>query len=152
MDKLTIYQLKNYLGTGLKSFATFSSIPLHREMDHLNMYSFIYNDTRAKLMFFRLSDLDKFIPELGFVPLDKIKEYWKAREVSESSIDLDCNDLTIEVLLRGCDYASERDDSKTWIYFSHIFHIYNLLFQWHFWVFDQSYFEKGLIIDKLKTI
>lgn len=118
--KITIDQLKNYLGTGLKSYQMFDGIPLTREMDNLNMVNYLDGSTNSKLMFYRLSDLDKFIPELGFVPIEQIKI------------------LSLGSLPRSLDFE--------WMYFHQI----NQLFQWHFWPFGEEYFEQGMVIDKLK--
>lgn len=124
--KLTIDQLKNYLGTGLKSYQDSRIGPIIREFDHLNMYSFIYNDTSARLMFYRLPNLDKFIPELGFVPIEEL--------IKKHDPDVELRWEFIET------YP-----------FNFSFDIVKQLFEWHFWVFDQEYFESGLVIDKLKN-
>ena len=155
--KLELSQLKNYLGTGLKiellndchdeylefedndAFETaFSkgslwefvgwsdiSIPLGEgEFDGVllkhesGFYTSDYGNFKPQ--FFKLSNLDKFIPELGFVPLEELKI------------------LELGTLPRSLDWK--------WLYY----HQFEQLCKWHFWVFDQSFFEEGLIIDKLK--
>lgn len=72
---------------------------------------------------YKLSDLDKFIPELGITPVDRlIKNDWSAHQimlVTQNAISHVCFDLVQQLI------------------------------EWNFWVFDQDYFEKGLVIDKL---
>jgi hypothetical protein len=83
-------------------------------------------------MFYRLQDLDRFIPELGFVPADILfpKEEYK------SAFDR-------KVAIEALNLASAINCSC--VYFA----IMQKLFAWHFWPFDQTYFTEGLIIDKL---
>lgn len=138
--KLTVDQLKNYLGTGLKSSQKSTIGPLIREMDHLNMYSFISDDTRAKLMFYRLSDLDKFIPELGFVPIKRLPYSTKLYFYRPLNPQFD-----LEIIIQTEDYSQEID-----LYDG--FKIMSLLFQWHFWPFGDEYFDAGLVIDKMREV
>jgi len=129
--KLEIYQLKNYLGTGLKVIArpwsneTFTLSGLDECPDEKKM---IFLRSESELIkrwiediqpiCYQLSDLDKLIPELGFVPLDRLP-------------------------FKTIDWSQEMDLHDG-------FKIMGLLFEWNFWVFDQSYFEKGLILNKMK--
>jgi hypothetical protein len=123
--KITIDQLKNYLGTGLK-FTNGNEI--------VKMTAFNFHDCLITLFFkplcYRLSDLDKFIPELGFVPIEEIKksDFW-----------CDAYDEWYE-----CTYPQEGIDQAP-------FEVTQLLFQWHFWTFGSEYFNQGLVIDKLSV-
>jgi hypothetical protein len=159
--KLTIEQLKNYLGTGLKyisqvdereefyefedstgyeeafkegsvwEFVGFTDIEIPLGEGELigellqHEKGFYRGNYRShKPSFFRLQDLDKFIPELGFVPLEELRS-------------IGCSNSQMDLIVK---YA-----------YTHVsFEMCKKLFKWHFWVFDQSYFEEGLIIDKLK--
>jgi hypothetical protein len=159
--KITIEQLKNYLGIGLEyillhdyheEFYEFEDNELYEEAfkkgAHWKMVgytdieipagegdlsgsiiqfrsSFYTDSSIAKPLFFKLSDLDKFIPELGFVPRDKIP----------------MGDVIIE---DGKIYAS----GDEYDYSVLPFYTFEWLIKHHFWVFDQSYFDEGLIIDK----
>lgn len=141
--KLTITQLKNYLGTGLKvlrpdgrTVLTLSGIEESNTLCFDDNEGWKYGDvSKNRPICYRLSDLDKFIPELGFVPADQFS-----------------------ILFGG---GAPPHARKVWkeifvdsIIYSPIgtidFEIVQLLFQWHFWPFGEEYFEQGLIIDKLK--
>jgi hypothetical protein len=131
--KLELSQLKNYLGTGLK-------IKVVDETSTIETLVGIYCGVSEELITekdsatidicfpicYRLQDLDKFIEELGFVPAEKL--YFGAWALRHRDLMKD-----IHLYL---DRISFEDSQK--------------LFQWNFWVFDQSFFEEGLIIDKLK--
>jgi hypothetical protein len=88
---------------------------------------------QGKLLCYRLSDLDKFNPELGFIPIDKI-----------------CN-----LNLGHCDWLTkEREElinkygHEYWL--GHIpYKIFKQLIEWHFWLFGEEYFTEGLVIDKI---
>ena len=129
--KITIDQLKNYLGTGLRiklweipsSYETelipglLSSIPKGAEI------------TNIKPICYRLSDLDKFIPELGFVPIEEIIKYGNWCDAYDEYFKIGfCGDDLIQAP----------------------FELVQKFVEWHFWVFGEEYFEKGLVIDKLK--
>lgn len=163
--KLTVDQLKNYLGTGLKckvKHKTIGSMEVKNPMFTLDSINASF--TRAQFWTFdsifcdqfgftgkgfqknefnpicyRLSDLDKFIPELGFVPLDEINNYAPLGKYFGFAIEKDS--------LGQIGYRTP----ESWL--NPLIHIefLNKLFQWHFWPFGDEYFEEGLIIDKLKT-
>ncbi len=133
--KITIDQLKNYLGTGVKALTIFEGHKLEREMTQNNMINFINMDTEAKLMFYRLSDLDKFIPELGFVPKDEFYILYGGG-VSEIGKSLWKEIFTDNIRWSPIETIS--------------FGVVQKLFQWHFWPFGEEYFNQGLVIDKLK--
>jgi hypothetical protein len=82
----------------------------------------------------RLSDLDKFIPELGFVPIEEI------RNLDMVHCDYIYKERDDLVRRYGFDYWIDRVPNR----------IIQKLFTWHFWLFGEEYFEKGLVIDKLK--
>ncbi|WP_114752306.1 hypothetical protein [Pleomorphovibrio marinus] len=129
-DKITIHELKNYLGTGLKCKHPWENVfwrlDIGSSNDEVSIKTALW--MQAKPLCYRLSDLDRFIPELGFVPIDEISEkmninrgWWRWKDVIS-------------------------DNSKvSWL----DFRIVDQLFRWHFWPFDQSFFTKGLLIDKM---
>lgn len=149
--KLTIDQLKNYLGTGLKFNAMGMNVDEYADPSVPQLFEMIglspdwvegdsthlQKDFLIVDMFpicYRLSDLDKFIPELGFVPIEEI-----------SGLGLDHAEWI----------SKERKQIiKNWGFSFWIdnipFAIIQQLFQWHFWPFEQEYFEQGLVIDKMK--
>lgn len=131
--KITIGQLKNYLGTDVTFIPNEfpdAELPLESLNSDAVMGSdqdgnegeFYYQDVKLKC--YRLSDLDKHIPELGFVPIDKLGE----------------DDWNIYV--RHILFAGRFDKTP--------FSAMQSIFQWHFWPFGDEYFEAGLVIDKLK--
>lgn len=79
---------------------------------------------------YRLSDLDKFIPELGFVPIERIRLLTDANHFKYIERFIYDHEDGSFVLLP--------------------FWVIELLIKWNFWVFDQEYFTQGLVIDKLK--
>jgi hypothetical protein len=131
--KITIDQLKNYLGTGLKFEAYYLGKPFEGEMDYHNFPNFIDNSITSKLKFYRLSDLDKFIPELGFVPIEWFENH--------ESIDFTDGNIWVSSMFK--DGSNKMPELIP-------FGVYQKLFQWHFWPFGEEYFEQGLVIDKLK--
>jgi hypothetical protein len=78
MDKLTINELKGYLGTGLKIMENDDD----GIFEMLGIYDFedIYTDggdipfTNFKPLLYPLSSLTEYREDLGFVPIDNIKE------------------------------------------------------------------------------
>lgn len=72
--KITIEQLKNYLETELKVIRRGMNDELIgiRNGKAITERFGICSIDELKLRCYRLSDLDKFIPELGFVPIDKM--------------------------------------------------------------------------------
>lgn len=135
--KITIDQLKNYLGTGLKVY-----IDEFGEEEE-GLVGIVGDEIQTNIdaaeidlvrpICHRLSDLDKFIPELGFVPLQEI---WK--------LELGHKDW----ISKEREYLIEKRGLNYW--FNHIpYGIIQKLFQWHFWPFGEEYFEAGLVIDKL---
>lgn len=152
--KLTIEQLKNYLGTGLKineiwitAYGGFD----RQELDVTVLYHCRLDQIVPHC--YRLSDLDKRIAELGFVPIEKllqlIHQTWYNSHLDSrySEIEIDSSEYyvkayfkymaTLEINIRINDLENE----KWWII--------QQLFQWHFWPFGDEYFEAGLVIDKL---
>ena len=165
--KITIDQLKNYLGTGLKMLRPDGRtiFPL-LGIEEPNTLIFDENGewkygdlSKNRPICYRLSDLDKFIPELGFVPLkrlvsddpkidDKIEiTYLKKRIEKLSSfqvfawIDFEEVGSSKEHLISFYPHVNQKMTP---------FGFMNELFTWHFWPFGEEYFEQGLVIDKLK--
>lgn len=139
MDKLeiTIEQLKNYLGTGLKinEFYTYRNGKSTEGVSSIDLPAVMYLVMRNSFdklqpICYRLSDLDKFIPELGFVPIE---------EMRNSGFWCDAYDEWYE-----CTYPQKNIDQAP-------FEVAQLLFEWHFWAFGDQYFDQGLVIDKLSA-
>lgn len=140
--KLTIDQLKNYLGTGLKfetskgDLCSVIGVEKYKKDDYEVVY--FYNHSAQSRGFYgiehipphcyRLSDLDKFIPELGFVPIDELEDLHKI-----NSMWYGWSEFMRSGNLKMIDFPMASQ-----------------LFQWHFWPFGDEYFEAGLVIDKLK--
>lgn len=169
--KLTIDQLKNYLGTGLKLdtegeiqslyglYQSKSIIRAETEFSYMAL-------NEIKPICYRLSDLDKFIPELGFVPIEELLKIatemiWGDRiePIGDCEI-LKENDSTGIIAWNDTERVSFTLDKEiSWFDFSLYvdgsemkldkFHLFQKLFQWHFWPFGEEYFEQGLVIDKL---
>lgn len=128
--KITIDQLKNYLGTGLK-VRVLDNSSWNVSNTSLSPIHLADNCEIQFIQCYRLSDLDKFIPELGFVP---IEELGKRRSLDWSG---EKNIKPIILLIR--DMKLKRIP----------FDMMEKLFQWHFWPFGDEYFDQGLVIDKL---
>ena len=141
-SKITIDQLKNYLGTGLIVEVEYiyrnnkSTISVSGLNSPITLYLIMKESYEyVKPICYRLSDLNKFIPELGFVPAEKL-------EIDSCEVQY-CS-ATKELKLY-------MDTENEWVYPIDIYYnIFQKLFEWNFWVFDQEYFEQGLVIDKLK--
>lgn len=148
--KITIEQLKNYLGTGLKLLpdgksAAEKDVLIGIYQDPCLSRDLVYFGTidgqdmrtiqEMEPICYRLSDLDKHIPELGFVPAMRIRELIKEIDGSH----------------RGFDYRQGvMIDGSYCGPMALPYWIVKQLFQWHFWPFGDEYFEAGLVIDKLK--
>lgn len=145
--KITIDQLKNYLGTGLKllpngNSAAEDNVLIGIYQDPCLSCDCVYFGTiegqdmrtiqEMKPICYRLSDLDKRIPELGFVPLDELGKI--------DPIDRSGEIKTLD------DFGIKYQQTSV----SDYFELIQKLFQWHFWPFGDEYFEAGLVIDKLK--
>lgn len=139
--KLTGEQLKNYLFAGVILYsptnALGSRIKIALEPRHIGKNGIENGLEHYKPAFYRLSDLDKFIPELEFVPLDELYfEAGHSRPVkNERSFNLWKKSMVEEVLILT------HNEIQFWVL--------SKLFQWHFWPFGDEYFEQGLILDKL---
>jgi hypothetical protein len=129
--KIELSQLKNYLGTGLNVYIDGYGegpeilITINSDSEEIDTNVDCATLDIVRPICYRLSDLDKFIPELGFVPINElIKQDW--------------SDAQIALLKMGA-YTHTAFGLMEWV------------FKNHFWPFGDEYFEQGLIIDKLKT-
>jgi len=156
--KITIDQLKNYLGTGLKlktDFKTIGGIKVgnpYFTMDSINLHGsfniwtydpefckqFIFMGKgfrvhQIKPICYRLSDLDKEIEHNGerFVPVEKLFPIDTEFERSAGITSMDY----MQYLLN--------DGFESFHYY-----LIQKIFEWHFWPFGDKYFEQGLVIDK----
>jgi len=125
--KITIDQLKNYLSTGLKIMDGWGDVRnfKYTHLDDDGNHGEIFG---IKPICYRLSDLDKFIPELGFVPIEELANGLGG--IAEAAFN--------EVRLKRMSY----DNMPYWAI--------SKIFKWHFWPFGDEYFDQGLVIDKLK--
>jgi hypothetical protein len=137
--KITIDQLKNYFGTGLKFEDYYFGKLFEGEMDYHNFPNFIDNSITSKLKLYSLSDLDKFIPDLGFVPIEELNKIF--------GYELCRLTKFISPVEIGWAIDGGANTAITW---SDMYPVIEQLFKWHFWPFGEEYFEKGLVIDKLK--
>lgn len=162
--KITIDQLKNYLGTGLKMktyFKTISGITVSNplfsfdsvrvkeksrvdiwtyDMNFLNQFGFVgkgFGINEVRPLCYRLSDLDKFIPELGFIPLDQLNKDFGYEQVR-----------LVVYANSGLGWSIDSSYSNTAIDWNDMYPIIQKLFQWHFWPFGDEYFEQGLVVEK----
>jgi hypothetical protein len=138
--KLELAQLKNYLGTRLKieKSYTYRNGRTDIGVTSLDQATVMYLTMNKsydyiKPIMYRLSDLDKFIPELGFVPAERLYPIDTDFEKDLGITSKDHLEMSLNYGINGFTWDNIQK-----------------LFEWHFWVFDQSYFEEGLIIDKLK--
>lgn len=154
--KITIDQLKNYLGTGLKMGMKDHKIDyVGREIDTMiGLHQWdksgqlwcIFTEggskpapSQVQPICYRLSDLDKFIPELEFVPIDELNKdfgYDQVRLVKYSN--------------SGVGWNIDSCFSNTAISWIDMYPVIQKLFQWNFWPFGEEYFNEGLVVDKLK--
>ncbi|WP_373399715.1 hypothetical protein V8V91_08660 [Algoriphagus halophilus] len=84
---------------------------------------------------YRLSDLDKLIPELGLVPRERLGEILFNQNPESFDDDLSASIWANLVMI---------DPIENWPFI-----IFSSLIEWHFWPFGEEYFEQGLVIDKL---
>lgn len=173
--KITIDQLKNYLGTGLKmrmkdhkidyvGLEIDKMIGLHQWDKSGQLWCVLTEGgskpapSQVQPICYRLSDLDKFIPELGFVPLKRILN---DKPEDNESIEIEKAEGRMAFQNRFRCFAwidYENGESRK----EHLadfplhstamvpFNWMKKLFQWHFWPFGDEYFEARLVVDKLK--
>jgi hypothetical protein len=132
--EITIEQLKNYLGYKIECLLDYqhqsyidelTGIINSDELMFMVDEGDIHYISSVKPILYRLKDIDKFIPELGFVPINElIKQDWSDGQIA---------------LLKMGAYTHTAFGLMEWI------------FKNHFWPFGDEYFEQGLIIDKLRT-
>ena len=108
---------------------------------------------------YRMSDLDKFTPELGFVPLKRLVN---DNSNQDGDIEIEFKEHRLKVLSRfnvygWIDYDTEESRKEHLIsVYPHgdqgmmPFSLMKQLFSWHFWPFGENYFDEGLVVDKLK--
>lgn len=159
--KLTIDQLKNYLGTGLKfhyqgEYDDAIEKPIEFDLHGISCNGWVEGFGKLKtmsdqyhiddmfLLCYRLSDLDKFIPELGFVPIVKLSGYPESMELVSKGYDQKKYYASFSIDSDIIRFGIASD------YNSMSFYVIQKLFQWHFWPFGEEYFEQGLVINKLK--
>lgn len=173
--KITVDQLKNYLGTGLEIDLNGFKSPITSLSENgyirASLPRFPFTQTvpidECKLICYRLSDLDKEIEHKGerFVPLNELFQM-AYENVYYSRFDgvFDTNPILGQNLAAK---AKEFVGGKWWDYGFTVelpyhflmtvnganmtipnFTMYEKLFEWHLWPFGEEYFEHGLIIDK----
>jgi hypothetical protein len=141
MDKLTINELKGYLGTGLKIMENDDD----GIFEMLGIYDFedIYTDggdipfTNFKPLLYPLSSLTEYREDLGFVPMEKLKElYFETNIIKSGGTSLE-EELVIkdgEFKNHFQDYYYTSDNVYTSynpIGYNESVNIYNQLYKWH---------------------
>lgn len=131
--KITVDQMKNYLNTGLHCLLDYDEesyfdelVGIHKdgELRFAGDQGDTHTIESVKPECYRMSDLDKFIPALGFIPIEEVDKHHNFSVLRKSDLQTDPTRYPFTVL--------------------------QALFQWNFWVFDQEYFTQGLVIDKLR--
>lgn len=121
--------LKHYLYTGLEIIGGRGVTELTEDLFNWCITNTNQQHDRnfGKPIFHPLSDITKEIEhnEKKFVPANELQKYVDANNGLLKFEPQDIYDLL------QCQY---------WVI--------EKLIEWHFWIFDQSYFEKGIIIDK----
>gem|GEM_PF-2789882 len=144
--KITVEQLKNYLGTGLGVY----------HCDKIHTLDGLYG---TDLYICHRTKRGNFLPTSG--PLDSMKPICYG--VSDIDKEIEVNGkrfIPADILFPKSDY--ERDfDRKVAIGSLKLqsaigcsctfFSIMQKLFEWHFWPFGEEYFHQGLVIDKLAS-
>lgn len=143
--KLTIHQLKQYLGNDLKvmiknRIVTLDTLTKYSAQTYPSVHGFTFCSYKdLKPICYQLSDLVKFIPELGFVPAKRLFPHHKECEYKVSGNEL--------IMLNP---KTKNSFGEIYLNLENLtFYNAHMLFKWNFWVFNQDYFEKGLVIDKL---
>lgn len=135
--ELKLEHLKYYLDTGLKvavsnTGTTFEMVVTAKR----GCYTIgeILNQSTLKPIFHPLSDLTKEIEhnKEKFVPMKKMFPMWDKLRDFEFTTDLSYQVISTEA------YSINFED-----WYDNL----QKLFEWHFWIFDQSYFEKVIILD-----
>lgn len=103
-----------------------------------------------KLILHKLSDLTKEGEYNGkkFVPLAELYRIYSGEQPVYDSIHHDSDSYGLKY--KGSVYFWVYTPSFSFIGRSGInnqLELFNKLFEWHFWIFDQSYFEKGIVLD-----
>jgi hypothetical protein len=129
MDKLTINELKGYLGTGLQMRYLLSDVITLSESQKdeirtvtLNNDNVVFCLKNCKPLLYTLSSLTEYREDLGFVPIDNIKESQRHLFFRED----------LENQINGLDYSETQK-----------------LFDWHFDCFNLI--DRNLAIN-IKTL
>ena len=161
--------LKHYLGTGLiirsprhlVKFGHYEDMPLRglsltpndngwQYELHITTEDELYfteiKNIEAKPICYRLSDLNKPISVEGY---NEGKEFVPAKEL-ERITSCKIKKYGSECCIQKYSYRCQITDFQG--EFSKIcsFEVVSLLTQWHFWIGNQTDFDKGLVIDKMK--
>ena len=157
--KITIEHLKNYLGTGLKVYIDEFGEGLEELNgiigDEVNTNVDAAEIVLVRPVCYRMSDLDKFIPELGFVPIEELlKENYKEYDWFQKSGKRYSEITTVQVPNYIKAFATNMATLEIEIWKNENknfpFWITQRLFSWYFWPFGERYFDEGLVIDKIK--
>lgn len=152
--KITIDQLKNYLGTNLSleyqgygedRTEVIANWTISRLEYHDINFDIGFGSEDDVLFYFkpicyRLSDLDKEIKVGGdrFVPISRLP-YGNGLFFYDPIHP----ESDLAIITETENYSHEIDLYNGFI-------IMQKLFEWHFWPFGDEYFEQGLVIDKMK--
>jgi hypothetical protein len=165
MDKITINELKGYLGTGLKckngnSILELSASYLLIDDNFKEEFISICEITNGgkywiKPLLYPLSSLTEYREDLGFVPMKKLKElYFKTNIIKSGGTSLE-EELVIkdgEFKNHFQDYYYTSDNVYTSynpIGYNESVNIYNQLYEWHIDV--HNLIDRNLAIN-IKTL
>lgn len=149
---MEINQLKYYLGTGLKYYARNKKVEWE-----LTIIDSAMSFEHITPMMFPLSALTEPVLEGGKIPIVELAKiaFDKIDGVIlvDNFVSLgDGYSFHFSKNVDGVCFSCRRGyDGKRWDYSCFVpnqLDLFEQLFQWHFWPFDQSLFETGELIDK----
>jgi hypothetical protein len=163
MDKLTINELKGYLGTGLQMRHNYTKARHDgekklrlwvMELTFTSISMAIRNQDRKPLLY-PLSSLTEYREDLGFVPMEKLKELYFETNIIKSG----GTSLEEELVLKDGEFKNYFQDyyytgdniytSYNPIGYNESVNIYNQLYSWHIDV--HNLIDRNLAIN-IKTL
>lgn len=132
--KLTVPQVRKYLGTGLQvihddSVQELMGIYANSSLERIETGQGHGPLSEFQLVCYRMTDLNKLIPVIRTIPKLKLahiySKYYQPQQKSFNQF------RSHEGNLRQIHFELEQ------------------LFEWHFWPFGEEYFEQGLVVDKM---
>jgi hypothetical protein len=138
MDKITINELKGYLGTGLKIkfkiigrySSTKEDVLQGRHVDNLSIYKFF------KPLLYPLSSLTEYREDLGFVPIEELNRLSLLAKLEYYSSDFCNGAILLSTIISGFNILSIKEKL-------------DLLYSWHIDV--HNLIDRNLAIN-IKTL